>query len=148
MSCSIRNAAAADIPWLCNELREFAARYPTNLELYPGDREASAKLAWMIENHIVLVAEDDGVLCGCIAAVVTPHMLNSKIIASQCMWWWVPEVNRGRGIGRHLLAAIVSEARKIADIFSIGVECDSAADTTVMEAAGFRKLERVFALEF
>lgn len=65
----------------------------------------------LIENHVMLVAEQDGDVVGMVGLVVAPFMFNANCRSAHEVVWWVNPEAQGSGVGKELLAAIEPACR-------------------------------------
>lgn len=102
----IRNATQADVPAIVEMSAKFYATtsYAGWAEFNP---ETVAALASnLAENHVMLVAEADGKVCGMVGLFVAPFMFNADRVGAYEVVWWVDPDAQGAGVGKALLAAI------------------------------------------
>ncbi len=59
----------------------------------------------LIDGGILLVAEQDGVLVGMVAAGAAPSMLNRNVMLGQELWWWCEPALR-KSLARHMKKAL------------------------------------------
>lgn len=107
----VRPATLADVPAVVAMAERFYATtsYAGWAEFNPSTVESLA--ANLAENHVMLLAEDDGVVCGMVGLFVAPFMFNAgKVAAYEVVWWVNPEA-QGQGAGKALLAAIEPACR-------------------------------------
>lgn len=102
----VREAKPGDVPAVVAMAERFYATtsYARWADFNPGTVEALA--ANLVENHVMLLAEDDGAACGMVGLFVAPFMFNADKIAAYEVVWWVNPEAQGRGAGKALLAAI------------------------------------------
>jgi GNAT superfamily N-acetyltransferase len=68
-------------------------------------------LRFLIQHHVLIVADGEAGLLGCAAAVIGPWLWNNDITqASEIFWWVYPEVRKA-GVGKNLLEALEAESR-------------------------------------
>lgn len=148
MSISIRLATHNDIPWLLGELSQFAQFYGTKRSLLGDESIAGARLTIMIDDHVFLVAEKEGVgPVGFIAGVYVPHMFNPDIKCLHESFWWVAEKHRGSRAGYMLFQAFKHWGELNADWVFFALEENSPVGDDFMIRNGFKSKERFFLLE-
>jgi GNAT superfamily N-acetyltransferase len=100
---TVRRAAAGDEPALARLLGELG---------YPVDPERlAARLARLPDTTTVLVADNDGVVVGLAALDVRVYLEHDEP-RGRVIAFVVGEQARGRGVGRALMDAVESEARR------------------------------------
>jgi len=106
MSVDVRRANSEDIPWILDQLKNFADFYGTRKSLF-GDAEYShAFISQLVDQHLFLVAESTQFgLIGLISGTIEPHPYNPEIICLNECFWWVDEKHRGSKAGLLLLNA-------------------------------------------
>lgn len=102
----IRKATLADVPVIVAMSDRFYATtsYHAWADFCP---DTVADLAAnLVENHVMLIAEEQGQVIGMAGLFVAPFMFNgSKAAAYEVVWWVNPDA-QGQGAGKALLAAI------------------------------------------
>lgn len=74
----------------------------------PVPEHTMALLKECMERHVVIVAEDNGVLMGVIGGQYLPHPLNPAIMVLMEIAWWVGKEHRKSRAGLALLEAFTS----------------------------------------
>jgi len=71
-------------------------------------------LSFLIQNKggILLVANEDGNLCGSIGGITTPWMMDNSQLILMETWWWVNPEYRNKRIGLELIGAFQDEGKK------------------------------------
>ena len=107
----IRRAGVTDAPSiLAMGARFFASTHYTSFASYDED-SALALIEAMTESGVLLVAEHEGVLVGCVGLMVVPFLFDqSKKVAAEVLWYVTPEA-QGAGLGKALLAAVEPACR-------------------------------------
>lgn len=125
-----RHAAAfrdLNLAWI---KRYFAAE-PMDFEILEHPRQSILE-----RGGTILIAEEDGVAVGCVALV--PHGDEGTL---EVVKMAVAESHRGRGIGRQLMAGVISHARSIG---ARGLYLESNTRLTpalrLYESVGFRRV--------
>jgi L-amino acid N-acyltransferase YncA len=134
---TIRPAAPADAPAVAAIYNEGIAGREATFETRP--REPDEVLAWLEEDGLMLVADDDGSVAGW--ARVTPY-------SDRCVYQGVGEYGvyvagaaRGRGAGRALLEALCDEAERRGYHKLVGrMFASNGASRALARAAGFREV--------
>lgn len=149
MTVAIRPAVDTDIPWMLDELRDFAQFYDSRHSLYPGDERATAKMHDLIANHFTLVAECDQIWpVGFVAGLIVPHFMNEDVkVLTEALWWVCPHHRNGRA-ALMLLNAFVAWGKANCDevIFS-AIEGKTNVKESSFLKRGFRLAERSYAIE-
>lgn len=144
----VRNALPSDIDWLITQLRQFASIFGTAIDVFPDESYARDFMRRMLENHLVLVAEQPGVgLVGFVAGFVTGHVFNPKIKTLTEVFWWVEPTRRGSRAASLLLNAYSSWGRANVDWIWFSTQSSTALKDTSLERRGYRLRERSFLME-
>lgn len=147
MSVKIRRATEEDIPWLINELRQFAQFFGTKLSLL-DEETAPLGLSRLILNHPFFVAEKESVgPVGFLSGLLSPHAFNPKITQLTEVFWWVSEEHRQSKAGLLLFQEYVAFGKANADWINCTLEVGSPVKDAFLERQGFRLQERSFILE-
>ena len=103
----------------------------------------------LIENHVMLCAEVDGVVVGMVGLFVAPFMFNSDKTGAYEVVWWVNPESQGSGIGMELLAAIEPACReKDCDIIQMVMMANSPPKAAaIYERFGYKHSETSFTKE-
>lgn len=116
----IRRAESADVPWLLEQLRAFAQFYGPEHSLFPDDdEEARDVIAWVIRDHLVLIAQRDdngvpGYRLGLIGGLISAPFFNKALLTATEVWWWVmPEYRGSTSAGGRLLVEFEEHARRV-----------------------------------
>lgn len=143
----IRAGERRDIPYMLGRLKEFARAAETRRSLYKSDDYVTARLEDLLDNHVVLVAENAGRVAGFIIGQAVPSALNPDIIQLIELIWWVEPSVRGTAIAAHLLDSFVDRGRETShQVMVTPCQAGNGADS-VLERAGFRLVERQYLLE-
>ena len=143
---AIRPATEADIPWLIEELKEFAKIIPDGIVKFPSDEYAADFLGGLVKDHVCLVESSRK---GFIAGAINRNPLNpEKVLLSELFWWVSPQYRRGT-TGYRLLAAFIKKARSLecVDYVTVSLERDSKVGDNTIIRLGFRPMERTFVME-
>jgi len=102
----VRHAKLEDVPAIVEMSAKFYATttYAQWAEFNPETVHDLASN--LMENHVMLVAEDGDQLVGMVGLFAAPFMFNSDVCAAYEVVWWVDPDAQGRGAGKALLAAI------------------------------------------
>lgn len=103
----------------------------------------------LIENHVMLCAEVDGVVVGMVGLFVAPFMFNSDKTGAYEVVWWVNPDAQGSGVGYKLLQAIEPACRaKGADAIQMVLMANSPPIATQLyERNGYAHSETSFTKE-
>ena len=138
MSITVRPASPADVPWLLEQLQQFAQFFGSARSLFPTMDYAETVLRGLIADQTFLVADNDRGPVGFIAGFVTPHALNPAItVMSELFWWVVPDA-RGSRAGAALLTAFLAIAKDRAHWIVMTLEAESPINPATLLARGFR----------
>lgn len=144
----VRQAQVCDIPWLTEQLREFAASLGTRHSYIPATAEGiQAELGAMISNHVLLVSLQDDTPTGCIGGLLAPHAMNNELTALVERFWWVDPKYRGGRSAYVLLKEFLSVGDNIADVTVVSLEQDSNVSEKMLSKLGLKLYERSFAKE-
>lgn len=142
----IRRASSADAPViLAMGARFFATTHYTAFASY-DDNSALALIEAMTESGVLLVAEQDGVLVGCVGLMVCPFLFDqSKRVAAEVLWYVTPEA-QGAGMGKALLAAVEPACRDAGCVAvqMIHLESSPPQAGAMYERAGYALKERSY----
>ena len=144
----IRRADQADVPWLCEQLRAFAADYPTRRSIWPTDALAEVLVGTLVETQFVAVACDGAQPIGLIAGCVGPHALNPDLtIATELAWWVIPPARNTRA-GLLLLDAFDTWATESnAHLVNMTLEVGSPVSDRCLTRRGYALAERQYLRE-
>jgi hypothetical protein len=152
MMTLVRRADPTDIPWLLEQLREFAAYFGGSTSLFPTDDEARGFLWNLLDaGHPILIAQND-VRSGFLIGTIGPHPFNSACITAFVLFWWVVPKYRGSMAGGRLLLEFREMAgrrgatRLIAALQERTI-AEGLIDPSSLVALGFRPPERAYMLE-
>lgn len=146
----IRRAVESDIPWLRQQLQDFAAAYPVRLTV--PDDHAEVVLGTLIREQYVAIAEredEDGqptVRVGLIAGVLGPHPFAPAMqCATQLFWWVTPEFRRSTA-GARLLADFEAWVESVnPDIALFSLAANSPVHRGSLAGRGWMPTETWFA---
>jgi len=108
----IRHATLDDVPQIVEMSAKFyqTTAYCRWAEFSP--ETVTALASNLAENHVMLVAEDEGYLVGMVGLFVAPFMFNNDLLGAYEVVWWVDPGAQGAGVGQALLAAIEPACRE------------------------------------
>ena len=88
-------------------------------------------LSFLIQNEcgILLVANEDGNLCGSIGGVITPWMMDNSQLMLMETWWWVNPEHRNKNIGIDLIKRFQNEGKRKGALFLIMVTLDGSKES-------------------
>jgi len=147
----IREATGFDVPWLLEQLREFADFYGTKRSLFPSDDAvAHALITHLITQGKFFLAVDHASdkCVGFIAGLLGPSAYNPEITQLTELFWWVAPSRRGSSAGARLLNRFEEYGREVgADWLVMTLEAKSPVDPASLERRGFRLHERSYLME-
>lgn len=144
----IRCGRDSDGPWVCEQLRAFAAQYPTRRAIWPTDAYAEALVGTLIREQFVAIAEQDGQPVGLIAGLAAPHPLNPALLVATELAWWVVPPARGTRAGLLLLDAFDAWAEQSgADLVNMTLEAGSPVSDRCLTRRGYALTERQYVRE-
>jgi len=125
--CGREFSQAVGMPWAWNE--DYARR-----TLIPD----------LIENHLALIAEDDGHQVGVISGFDTVHPFNPEVtLLAEVVWWVMPE-GRAKSAGKKLLDEFIAIGKEF-DIITMSTLNNPVHDR-MLERIGFVKSESGFVM--
>ncbi len=134
---TIRKAAERDVPRILEIYNQAVAATTATFDTEP--RSLEDRLSWFRKHgprHPVLVAEEGGAVRGW--ASLSPWSDRSAYDASVEISVYVDEQERGKGIGRALMEAIVAEARALRHHTVLArITADNPVSIHLHEALGF-----------
>lgn len=143
----VRQARTEDVPWLLKELAEFSKFYGTKNKLF-GDQDYNTEyIEKVMDQHFILVSENDEELTGFIAGLLMLHPFNPKVKVLQELWWWVPEKFRGGRSGFKLFKDFCDFGDKYCDMTLFTLEDASPVSETMLTKRGFVKKEVTYVRE-
>ena len=145
---NVRNATHKNIDWIMTELKEFAKFFGSKHSLYGDEEYVRNGLEILIDDHILLIAEDDLGLTGFIAALVLPHIFNPNIKTVIEIFWWVPEEHRHTRSGFLLLKELIKASDELgASWITMGLQNGTDVKEESLAKLGFHLHERNFLRE-
>lgn len=145
----IRNATHDDLAVIVAMSEKFYAttHYQNFADFSAETVEALATT--LLENHVMLCAEQDGAVVGMVGLFVAPFMFNSQKKGAYEVVWWVNPESQGSGIGMELLAAIEPACReKDCDIIQMVMMANSPPKAAaIYERFGYKHSETSFTKE-
>jgi hypothetical protein len=143
----IRCAQSKDLPWIVEELKSFSVFYKSKIPLFPTEEYALAGMQSHLDNHVLLVAEDDSGLLGFISGIFSTHIFNPKIKLLNETFWWVAERNRFTRAGLMLLDAFTEIGKKSADWTVFTLEHHSPVNDRSLLKRGYEIKETNYLME-
>lgn len=152
MSITVRPAESSDIPWLIEQLRQFAQFFGTKKSLFGNTSHAEATLQRLIESQPFFVADrgdagENTERLGFIAGSLFPHPWNPDIRMLTETFWWVAPAARGTKAGLFLLDRFLDVGHEHADWIHFTLEAQSPVNPRTLERRGFALHERAYLLE-
>lgn len=144
---TVRAATIEDLDWIIEQVKRFAGFYGTRKSLVMDESYARNGLRSVIENHLVIIAEKDGVRAGFIAGLFTPHMFNPSIRLLCELFWWVAEPFRNTRAAYMLLKEYVRQGKEKSDWVTMCSIVNSPVNEKALERHGFKLMERSFLME-
>lgn len=139
----IRSATSADLDWIALDLLEFEKEGAIERPLSGPDSKTA--LLSLIENHLVLVAEIEGVgPVGFVAGCVAPSLFNSETKVLSELFWWVKPKYRFCRAAQKLLDAFIEWGEKNADLMSFSLARTTHLEPKVLLDRGFHAQETLF----
>ena len=143
----IKRAEHSDIPWISEELRVFADSLNTKYSYIPPTQESlHQELQSYVDNHVLLVAWDDGERVGIVGGTCTRHPFNTDVTVLALQFWWVPERRRGSKIGYLLLRDFLTTGKDY-NIVTCGFMDKGIVDPKVFDGMGFSFREIAYVME-
>ncbi len=150
----VRDATAADVPWLIGQLEAFDRFAGYKRPLLEDRVYAAERLGDMIRNHVVLIAaiagEHEGwpnVPAGFIAGYRHSHPYNPKLrMLTETFWWVAPEHRRKRA-GILLLDKFTELGRQQNEMVVMSLEHNSPVKDRHLLKRGYRAQETSYVLE-
>lgn len=158
MTVAVRHAHLTDIPWILDELKDFARFYETKRSLYGDEAYVTEKLTELITHHVALVAEtdllDEGTgkvwPVGFVGGVRIPQFMNPEIQVLAEMFWWVCPHHRNGRAALMLLNAFIEIGQTDPNIHWITFSTIEGRTPVKPEAflkRGFKLFERAYLIE-
>lgn len=144
----VRTAVVNDLDWLVQELKLFSDFYKTKHPLFGHEQFVREGMVTMIEKHLVLIAEKEGVgPIGFIAGLLVPHIFNPLIRCLTEAFWWVKEEFRSSRAGYLLLMEFIEFGKQNADWILCTIEEHSPINQEALTDRGFKLKERNYIME-
>lgn len=132
----IRKAKESDLRRIV-EMSEKFYPYTPYIQLAPFNPTAAGALAnVLIEQGIMLVAEDEGEVVGMVGLILVPFLFEPERLGAYEVIWWVEPEYQTKGVGKALLDAI-DPAAKQRGVDFIHMVC--MADSPIQAAALYIK---------
>lgn len=143
----VRKASLNDLHWIASELKDFNSDYLANDSLYPSEEYSAKFLTDLINNHLFLIAEDEGAPVGFVSGLITKHVYNPEITQVVELFWWVPKKYRSLGVGSLLLDAYTEWGKNNVNwtVFSFPPETEYNLER--LSSLGYKKLETNYFIE-
>lgn len=151
MGIKVRGSEARDLEWLLGQLKSFSRFFDSKLPLFGDEEHVRAAVSNLIENHVLLVAEHEGVPIGFVGGFIMPHPFNPKITVLVESLWWISDEYRGTAIGSRAGLDLLNEFTEIGERHSDWIMFTLQEKHPVGERAlkrrGFHVHERTFLKE-
>lgn len=116
----IRPATPSDMRFIITEGLSFMKHHPLSFNKDLDLKELIKFADNIMHNHVLLIAEDNGVQVGMIAGILAPNVFNSKYIGLTELVWWVKEEFRNSSAAMKLFNAFEKKAKEMdADYISM-----------------------------
>lgn len=138
---NIRRATFEDLPQLLTIGEKFVHHYG---QFEYDEGTVLSLLVTLVQNHYVLVADDNGKVFGTVGAMLVPNMWNKNNILFQEMFWWVDEEYRSGSAGIRLLL----ELHKLAPVGAkkvLSVLPDTNFKDKTLAKLGYKVTEMAYA---
>lgn len=143
----IRPYQMKDMEWLVQQLKKFAKFYGTKKSLFLNEYNTEKLVQNLADNHVLFIAENDGIPYGFIAGYYMPHIYNPKLNILSEAFFWINPKRRGSRAAVMLLDRFVEFGKKHADFVSLTLEDESQMSEKHFIKRGFRLKERNYLLE-
>lgn len=143
----VRPATPADAPWILEQLLAFDKFFGSSRSLFPSIEAAEGRLAFLMDGHVVLVADNGAELQGFIGGLLGPSFFNDEVVQLTELFWWVAEEHRGSRAALMLLNAFVAVGNTRAHQVIMTLEDKSPVNPVTLERRGFRPKETNYLLE-
>lgn len=147
MSVTVRLGTTDDIEWLYNQSQVHADMFSQTYDLAPSKEHAVKYFTNMINNHIILVAENKTERTGYICGYVTPHVFNDRLKVLTAMLWWVRPKYRRTKSGAMLLHKFLDWGKENVNIINFSIQKKTPIRPENLERRGFRLTELAFSME-
>lgn len=144
---TVRDAFYSDIDWIFEQCEAFAKFYGSRISLAANPEYGKKFLESLVDNHFIKVGEIDGRLAGFIAGLVSPHHFNPDIIQLTELLWWVPEQDRGSGVGAELFEEFMIYGETKCNWITFTLEHNSPVKDSFLLKRGFQMTERAYLKE-
>jgi len=143
----LRDAVVSDIDWILVELKQFAEFYASSHSLFSDDDGYNRTvLKQLIEGHYFIVSENDGIVSGFIAGMISKHLFNPKISTITELFWWVKPEYRRSGAGGLLLQEFTEFGKQFTWVI-MTLENDSPVKPASIVKMGYKFKEQSFIKE-
>ncbi len=141
---NVRPAVMEDISWIVDQLMEFD-RQTGHDQIADREYLRIGLIPEMIRNHVMLIAEaENGIRCGVLGAMKTPHLFNPGVKMLSEVFWWVDPKARGCGAGARLLIAYDNLVVSGYDMGTVSLLENSRVRDESLEELGFKRSDSVF----
>ena len=144
----IRDAVVEDIPFIIEEGIKFLQHHPARIEREVDIDHLHALAELIIREHVLLIAEQNGIRCGMIAGLIVPNVFNRNYIGLQEMLWWVVEDKRNTTVAFKLYKAFEERAKELeVDFISMVTTAYTPPLEKYYKKQGFKPVESSFIKE-
>lgn len=145
---SVRKATYEDIPWVLEELKDFADFFDSKNYIYGGDEYISNLCRDLIDNHVFYVYDDQiSGLIGFISGQISKHLYNKDISVLYELWWWVKPEHRKNGAGLELMEAFTKWGEENVNWTIFNFQMNTPINEKILLDRGYKPLEKVYILE-
>ena len=91
---TVRDAGHMDIEDIIPELGKLDECHPVKRDIFENGENAANFLRDLIDYHILILSEKDGILTGFLGAMTAEHFMNKKFFVASEVLFWVKEEYR------------------------------------------------------
>lgn len=130
------------MPQMLVNARKFIDAIPAYQGLY-DEESMRGEFHRMMEDGLLLIAEENGIHLGGVGAAVTPFFINQNLKIAGERFWWVEPNERAQGVGKALFEAIFAAAKEAGCDFLMML---SLADSVsqLYKRLGFTEVEHIY----
>lgn len=149
MGVVVRTAEEKDIESVLIELKKFSDFFGSKYPVYGPDETYNRNLILnLLNQHLFLVAEQDGKFAGFICGLVTTHLFNPQIkVLSELFWWVLPEYRETK-IGAMLFHEYEKYGAENCQWVIMTIESISPVKPESFLNRGYKLKEQAFVKEF
>jgi len=144
---SIRKATPSDIPWISQQSESFIKSLGYAHAYLSDESVRSAIIECLVNEHLVLLAENEHGLVGMIGGEYCVHPYNTNLRTLYEHFWWVVPEKRGTLYGGKLLLEFIKIGKATADLVRVSLEYNSGISDESMLKRGLRLSEKTYIME-